>query len=136
VGVHISWGVFWDFCGVMPDCALSIKVLYIIETCANNPTNLFHVLLPQELSEKVSTIRAKIEPTLVAVLMAEHPSLGRNSVIPTDTVTLIARQIHKDVSNYLNTFINNNDLNLKSHAVIARAYGGTNRRAALQTAGF
>ena len=47
---------------------------------------------------KISTIRAKIEPTLIAVLMAEHSRLGRDSVIPTDVATLVARQIHKDVS--------------------------------------
>lgn len=41
-----------------------------------------------------------IEPTVIAVLMAEHPRLGCSSVIPTDVVELIAREVHQDVSDF------------------------------------
>jgi hypothetical protein len=54
--------------------------------------------MSQATSEKISTLKKKIEPTLISTLMAEHPRLGVNTTIPTDVVVLIAKMVHKDVS--------------------------------------
>jgi len=54
--------------------------------------------MSQAPSNKISTLKKKIEPTLVTILMAEHPRLGVNTTIPTDVVVLIAKMVHKDVS--------------------------------------
>ena len=57
--------------------------------------------MSQQLSEKITTLKRKIEPTLIAILMAEHPRLGHNAAIPTDVTMLIAGFVHKDVSKKL-----------------------------------
>lgn len=58
-------------------------------------------LMSHPLTEKIATLKANFEPTLVAILMAEHPRLGMNSTIPTDVVPIIAKLVHQDVSIYL-----------------------------------
>ena len=61
--------------------------------------------MSQAPSNKISTLKKKIEPTLVTILMAEHPRLGVNTTIPADVVVLIAKMVHKDVSkNPINEF--------------------------------
>ena len=57
------------------------------------------------VAREISDISNKIEPTLIAVLMAVHPRIGYDSTIPVDVATLIARQIHKDVS--INFYLSN-----------------------------
>ena len=39
-----------------------------------------------------------IEAKVLAVLMAGHPRLGANSVLPYDIAMLVAKQFQKDVS--------------------------------------
>ena len=55
--------------------------------------------MSQALPEKIRLLKKTIEPTLITILMAEHPRLGNNASIPTDVVVLIAKMVHKDVSN-------------------------------------
>lgn len=55
--------------------------------------------MAQKSSEKIEMLKSKIEPTLVAILMAQHSRLGSYTGIPADVITLIAQQVHKDVSN-------------------------------------
>ena len=46
-----------------------------------------------------------IEAILIAVLMAEHPRLGVDSVLPYDIAMLVAKQFQKDVSYLMKYFI-------------------------------
>jgi hypothetical protein len=41
-----------------------------------------------------------IEAKVLAVLMAGHPRLGANSVLPYDIVVFVAQQFQNDVSYY------------------------------------
>jgi hypothetical protein len=39
-------------------------------------------------------LKTPIEPTLIAILMAEHPRLGEKSTIPHDIAFIVARNIY------------------------------------------
>ena len=49
-------------------------------------------------ADNIKALEEKYETIMLTVLMAEHPRLGNASSIPTDVATLIAAQLHKDVS--------------------------------------